>query len=1167
MYTDITERKRTEESLEKNEKLLKSVLDNVNSGVALIDETGRFTVYNPLFLKLFGLSEDTTVKNINDQNWADWQVFNEDGTLLHIDDHPVRKAALTGKRIEHQLVGVKLPTGEEITWMLISAEPILKENGEVEKIICTYHDITERKKIEGDRLRLLTEVENQAAELDATISSMATGLIIYNTEGKAIRMNNTAKELLPSEIFFNRTVDERNKVLQWKTEDGQICPPENIPVARALHGETTNDVVLVAQLTDRKLWISASASPINSSDGRMLGVVASFIDITPRKQFEAALKDSEERFRTIAETVPALVCITRSEDSIVMFTNEYNNKAFGINGEDIVGTKGPDYYCDPADRQKMVNLFKEKGTVDNFQLKVKKSDGTPFWIITSVRPIIYQGYQAMIGASIDITDYKKVEEALQESEEKYKELVTNARGLIFNQDTKGKFTFVNDYAIEFFGYKEEELIGKTAIETITPPIDSTGRNLVEMVDNIYSDPNEYSININENIKKNGERVWIEWHNKAITDINGNRSGHIAIGFDITERIQAEKALLESEQKLKFHFENSPLAVVEWDADFIVTQWSREAEHIFGWMKEETLGKRIDTLNMIYDEDIPIVNHTMERLTSGQETMVVSTNRNLTKSGEVIECTWYNSILTDEKGQMKSVMSLVQDITERKKSEQEISESRAKLDAALASMTDAIFISDAKGNFIEFNDAFAVYHRFKNKAECSRSIYSCPDILDVFMADGTPAQLDMWAVPRALRGETVTNAEYTLRRKDTGETWVGSYSFAPIRDKDGVINGSVVVARDITEIKQAEIKLKETQEKLNIALENGNIGVWEWNMKNDKVTWDERMEKMFGLLPGSFGGSYKDFEILLNDEDMPHVQNAINKALMHNLPYETIFRTKSNDGKTKYISAKALVNKDINDIPISMTGVCFDVTAMKEGTQQLELKLNEELLRSNKELESFAYVASHDLQEPLRTVSSFTQLLAKKYQDQLDDNAKEYIRFVVDGANRMYDLINGLLAFSRVNTRGGEFSETNMSIIVEKVRKNLEYQILDKNIHIVVEALPSVIADEGQMLQLIQNLVGNAIKFSYDNSQIQISSLQEGDSIIFSVKDDGIGIEPQYFERIFQIFQRLHTREDYPGTGIGLSICKRIVERHGGSIWLESELGKGSTFFFSLPKNA
>jgi signal transduction histidine kinase len=226
----------------------------------------------------------------------------------------------------------------------------------------------------------------------------------------------------------------------------------------------------------------------------------------------------------------------------------------------------------------------------------------------------------------------------------------------------------------------------------------------------------------------------------------------------------------------------------------------------------------------------------------------------------------------------------------------------------------------------------------------------------------------------------------------------------------------------------------------------------------------------------------------------------------------------------------------------------------------------ELKRSNSELQQFAYVASHDLQEPLRMVSSFTQLLAKKYKGQLDSDANEFIKFAVDGAQRMQMLINDLLAYSRVSSRVEEFQLVDLEKVFNESLLNLKVSIDDNDARITCDSLPTIVADQSQIIQLFQNLIGNAIKFRSDETpEIHIAVEEGEDEWIFRVIDNGIGIDSQHNERIFRVFQRLHERDSYPGTGIGLSICEKIVERHGGDIWVDSKLGNGSTFSFTISK--
>jgi PAS domain S-box-containing protein len=402
-------------------------------------------------------------------------------------------------------------------------------------------------------------------------------------------------------------------------------------------------------------------------------------------------------------------------------------------------------------------------------------------------------------------------------------------------------------------------------------------------------------------------------------------------------------------------------------------------------------------------------------------------------------------------------------------------------------------------------------------------------------------------------------EQGMRVRKDGSRFLASTTFTALRDAGGNLRGFSELSHDLTESKESGAKYRGLLEAAPDAMVVVNQG-------GEIVLLNLQAEKQFG---------YHRDELLGQK-----VKRIIPEGFAERLIADALRSTA--DALAQQIDTGIELTgrrKDGSEFPIEImlsplqsaegvlvTAAIRDITERKRSEEQL-VKMVGELKRSNDELQQFAYVASHDLQEPLRMVASYTQLLAKRYKGRLDSDADEFIAYAVDGANRMQGLIQDLLAYSRAGTGGKDLHRISSEEALKEALTNLRATIEESGAVVTHDSLPAITSDDTQLTLVLQNLVGNAIKYrGADAPRVHVSATKNGgNEWIFSVRDNGLGIDPQYFDRIFVLFQRLHGREEFKGTGIGLAICKKMLERLGGRIWVESQPGTGSTFYFALPE--
>jgi len=601
--------------------------------------------------------------------------------------------------------------------------------------------------------------------------------------------------------------------------------------------------------------------------------------------------------------------------------------------------------------------------------------------------------------------------------------------------------------------------------------------------------------------------------------------------------RAEEQVRESEKRFRALFEQSNDAVIVHGIDGAIHDANEQACLMFGYRRQDFLSRNLAAI-------VPPGSRLMPRRAFMQVFRRGSARfeSQFRTAGDVLMDIEVSSSLVDRERRL--FQSILRDISERKRAESALRESEQRFRKLFQQSNDAVIVHDIRGKIIDVNPAACVLFGYDREAFSAKKVQDLPP----------PGEfpMPMRSLLHMMRKGSV-RFDSRFMRSD-GAVLEAEVSSSVV-DRERRVFQSIV--RDITERKRAESALRESEHSFRRLFEQSNDAILIHDIYGGITDANTRACEMLGYGRDQFAGL--TVHGLQPSNEMLMAKYAFQKAITKGtVRFET--RLSRSDGAVLEVDiSSALVERERK----LFQSIVRDVTTRKQAQRELK-KAAEELARSNRELEQFAYVASHDLQEPLRMISSYLQLLERRYRDRLDADASEFIGYAVEGASRMRAMINDLLNYSRVTTKAQPLVPVAMDAVLRTALSNLTVAIEESGARITSDPLPEVQGDSGQLVQLLQNLVANAIKFrGNEPPRIQLSAGSVPEGWRFSVRDNGIGIEPQYAERIFLIFQRLHTREEYPGTGIGLAVCQKIVERHGGRIWVQSQAGEGSTFHFTL----
>lgn len=890
---------------------------------------------------------------------------------------------------------------------------------------------------------------------------------------------------------------------------------------------------------------------------------------------------------TLIENITDVV-MGLDEQGIIVYANPSTIDVLGYLPEELEG-KSLTGHVNTNDRdvwEKSFNQVRVKpgfisGTVS---LRIRHKNGNWIYIEMKIRCLSkpFRNVCCIINVH-DVIHHVETGTKLAESERYYRLITDNMTDFVWMVDVSTfKYLYASPSVKRLAGYTQEELMKMHPKDVlIQSSIEKSMRcfrkSLAQAAANLAVECPSFEVQVKH---KNGAVIWTEVVYSLVRDLSGKVVAIEGANRSIAERKKAEEVLYVSEEKYRLLTENMNDMVVVARGDqgpppdfynMVFTYASLASKRITGYSPEEMQGSRV--FDLVAPEDH---NRFIEYLTD--ITVKATENHSylpppfemqfICKDGRRVFIEETFSFIFDGNGDVIAGQGICRDISERKRLEERLRSSEEKYRFLAENINDMITTVKAGAN---------LKYSYVNQAAKKMTGYTAEELManyaDKIIAPEYMDRFREFVVKAIETGKrdpsySMPSFEVELIRKDGSRLWVEAvFNFK--RDARGRLIEGISINRDITERKRLEAELREREKRYRLLAENTNDVIWLFDVRKRRFLYvSPSVEKVAGYTREEFlklppekltdGATLKT----VFDSFLQVVEQAEKGGSLEYRPFE--MRITCKDGSAIWFEVIYSPIYEESGQVLVVQGSSRDITARKKSEMELAVR-TAELASSNSDLQHFAYIASHDLQEPLRMVASFTELLARRYKGKLDKEADEFISFIVDGTYRMKQLINDLLKYSRVETQGKDFVLTDCGKVIESVLKNLSVAITENHAKIEVGSLPTIWGDEVQLVQLFQNLLANAIKFHGDKlPEIEVSARLQNGNWLFAVRDNGIGIDPQNFEKIFGIFQRLHGRQNYPGTGIGLAVCKKIVERHGGLIWIESAPGKGSNFLFTLP---
>ncbi|HZL11527.1 MAG TPA: PAS domain S-box protein [Prolixibacteraceae bacterium] len=1124
-------REKTEQSLSENEEYNRALFEHTTIGLALTTMSGELTDINPSFAEIIGRTVEETLK------LTYWEITPE--KYREQEQQQLKRLSTTGKYgpFEKEYIhkdGHLVP---------VSLQGKIIERQGVKYIWSSVEDITERQQA-GQMLR---ESEKR---FSTTFHNSPVGINIFR-------------------LSDNHSVDVNEaylKIIGYSYDEvvGSTSADLNLFLDLELRKKWMEEMVRKGKVESQQAKIRRKSGEIRDVlvslerieiGGEKLGLVTA-TDITERVQAEAALHESEERFRAYVEQAADSLFVHDFSGHFIA-VNQQACKNLGYTREELMSMTVTDIECD-FDLTKAQEAWSQIQPNDRVTLMghQRRKDGSIFPVEIRFGCFDLGEKRHYIGQARDITERLQAEEALIESNLLIQNIINNSPSLIYVIDIEGKFQLVNQKFESLFNDLKDHIIGNIRESFMPKEIAERHRDN----DLLVTQSRKPITFEEENMEPDGKHYFLT-QKFPLFDSDNNIYAVGGISTDITERKEADALLRESEERFRKIFEEAPfgMAIASFSNGKFISA-NNSLCKMLGYASEELM--KLTFRDVTHPDDISIDIEAIENLISGHIQKHITQKRYVRENGQII---WANRALSkffSSDLETSYALAMIEDITERKNAEEELRKSEQKFQILTEVAPVGIFRTDQTGKTQYVNRQWSEISRL-SFGEALNDGW-----LNAVHPDDRPLLVANWE--KAVKNRTGSHSEYRFLRPDKSIAWVTGESIPQI-DLNGDIVGYIGTINDITERKHSENALKESEEKYRSIYENSSVAILLTDLDGTILSANDFACKIFGRTEQEICQVGRNGVIDATDSRLPAYTEERKRT--GKAKGELTFIKKDGTKFTGEISTVIFRDLEGNE---RTSMVIRDLTEQKLAEQEIKI-LNQnlesrviertmQLELANQELESFSYSISHDLRAPLRAIYGFSQILASRHRNSLNIEGKQYMDYILEASIRMEQLINDLLNYSRLGRTSLSIRPVSLQTILDAVHSDFRAELTEiGGKFTIVDELPTIQGDETLLRQIFSNLVGNAIKYRRTDTPLEITIQSERitEGYLLKITDNGIGIPENYWGKIFDVFQRLHSENKYPGTGIGLANVKKAVSILGGTINVESKPGFGSTFIIKF----